>query len=158
MRNLVLILTVVLITGCARSEYDYLAKVGAKAGIGAFLGYNAFGSNSGKNASAVVFGTIGALYGLGLIELPSLKDLGIMSKTGYDSLTDSKVGVASAWHNPETGSSGSFTPETGYLTESGVLCRNYKVTLTVNGKTEMAQETACRNSIGSWEPLIDSSI
>lgn len=158
MRKLVLIFTVVLIAGCARSEYDYLiTDVGAKAGIGAFLGYNAFNTASARDAAALIFGAIGALEGLGVIEFPSLEDLAKMSKSGYDSMTDSAAGVANTWHNPETGNSGSFIPETAYLSDSGLLCRKYTVTLTVNEKTEEARQTACRNGIGSWAPLVESS-
>ena len=157
MRKTALIFAALLVAACGRPDYDYLVKAGAAAGVGAFFGYGTFGTASGKFASAVGFGAAGALVGLHLTGHLPLEDAETLSKTGYDSLTDSAAGVASHWHNPNTGNSGSFTPERAYLTADGILCRRYMATLTISGETEEYQQIACRTGIGNWTPVAEAS-
>lgn len=157
MRTTLLILAAVLIAACGRPDYDHLAKAAASATAGAFIGYTTVGRSSGTLAAALGFGTAGALISFHMTGHLPLEDAAAMRKTGYDSLTDSASGVASNWHNPKTGNSGSFTPETAYLTDDGILCRNYTATLTVRGETEQIRRTACRTGIGSWTPVADAS-
>ena len=55
------------------------------------------------------------------------------------------------WRNPESGHAGSVTPvREGRHTESGNLCREYKQTIYIDGKSETAIGTACQNSDGTW--------
>ncbi len=157
MRKTILILAALLVAACGRPDYDYLVKAGAAAGVGAFIGYNTIGTASAKFAAAVGFGAAGALVGLHMTGHLSREDTDAMSKAGYDSLTDSAAGIASHWHNPTSGNSGSFTPEPAYLTADGILCRRYLATLTVRGETEETQQTACRTGIGSWTPVVEAS-
>ena len=157
MRKMVLIFTTVLIAACGRSDYDYLVKVGATAGVGAFIGYGTIGSASGKFAAAVGFGAVGALIGLKMTGHLSQEDTDTISRTGYNSLTDSAAGSVSSWKNPASGHSGSFTPKSGYLTADGLLCRDYTATLTISGETEVTHQTACRIGIGSWTTVADAN-
>ena len=158
MRTMILILAAVLMAACGRPEYDYLAKAGAAAATGVFIaGYAPVGKTTGTFAAALGFGTVGALISLHMTGHLPLEDAAAMRKTGYDSLTDSEAGVASNWRNPKTGNSGTFTPETAYLTDDGILCRNYTATLTVRGETEKIRQTACRTGIGSWTPVAEAS-
>lgn len=157
MRKTVLIFAALLVAACGRPDYDYLVKTGAAAGVGAFIGYGIVGTGSGKLAAAVGFGAAGALVGLHMTGHISQEDADAMSKAGYDSLTDSAAGIASHWHNSDSGNSGSFTPEPAYLTADGLLCRRYLVTLTVRGETAENQQTACRSGIGSWTPIAEAN-
>ena len=55
------------------------------------------------------------------------------------------------WNNPESGHSGSVTPiREGRQANSGNLCREYKQTIMIGGKSETAIGTACQNSDGTW--------
>lgn len=55
------------------------------------------------------------------------------------------------WSNPESGHSGSVTPvREGRQASTGNLCRQYKQTIMVDGRSETAYGTACQNSDGSW--------
>ena len=78
-----------------------LYKAGAAAGVGAFIGYGTIGAASGKFAAAVGFGAAGALVGLHMTGLLTQDDTDAISKTGYDSLTESEAGVANNWQNPK---------------------------------------------------------
>jgi surface antigen len=56
-----------------------------------------------------------------------------------------------AWNNPQSGHSGSVTPiREGRQASTGNLCRQYKQTIVIDGKTETANGTACQNADGSW--------
>ena len=156
MRKTALIIAAVLLAACGRPEYDYLYKAGAAAGVGAFIGYGTIGTASGRFAAAVGFGAAGALVGLHLTGHLTQDDSDAISKTGYDSLTESEAGVPSTWQNPKSGNSGSFTPQSAYLTADGLLCRDYTVTLTINGETEKGGQTACRTGIGSWTTVANT--
>ncbi len=156
MRKTALIITAVLLASCGRPEYDYLYKAGAAAGVGAFIGYGTIGTASGRFAAAVGFGAAGALVGLQLTGHLTQDDSDAISKTGYDSLTESEAGVTSIWQNPNTGNSGSFTPQSAYLTADGLLCRSYTVALTIGGETEETNQTACRTGIGRWTTVANA--
>ena len=55
------------------------------------------------------------------------------------------------WNNAESGHSGSVTPiREGKQASNGALCRQYKQTITVSGKSETAVGTACQNDNGTW--------
>ena len=55
------------------------------------------------------------------------------------------------WNNAESGHSGSVTPiREGHVQGSGQLCREYKQTINIDGKSQTAVGTACQNSDGTW--------
>ena len=56
-----------------------------------------------------------------------------------------------ARHNPDTGHYGTVTPLSDYRDASGRYCREFRQTITVDGRVETETGTACRNSDGSWQ-------
>ncbi len=55
------------------------------------------------------------------------------------------------WSNPNTGHSGTITPiREGRQASTGNLCRQFKQTVIVDGQSQSATSTACRNSDGTW--------
>lgn len=60
-------------------------------------------------------------------------------------------GQTANWSNPNTGHSGYTTPTTTYQTASGQNCREYKTAVVIDGRTETATGTACRQADGSWK-------
>ena len=52
---------------------------------------------------------------------------------------------------PDSGNSGTVKPQPSYQNASGQYCREYQQTITVDGKTETAYGTACRQPDGSWK-------
>ena len=67
-----------------------------------------------------------------------------------ESLEYNKAGTTSTWSNPDTGYRGSTTPVRTYQTADQQACREYRSTVTIDGKTEEAVGTACREPDGTW--------
>ncbi|MDX2480671.1 MAG: RT0821/Lpp0805 family surface protein [Desulfuromusa sp.] len=55
------------------------------------------------------------------------------------------------WTNPATGLSGSTLPIKSYRTSYGQVCREYLSTIQLDGATQQAFGTACRQADGSWK-------
>jgi surface antigen len=58
-------------------------------------------------------------------------------------------GRASTWQNPNSGHSGATTPTRTYETAGGP-CREYTTSVVIDGKTQTAHGTACREPDGTW--------
>ena len=69
-----------------------------------------------------------------------------------DALEAQKSGQTTTWVNPDSGHSGSYTPQRTYEDPAtGQYCREFQQTITVDGKTENAFGVACRQPDGSWK-------
>lgn len=60
-----------------------------------------------------------------------------------------RTGVASQWHNPDTGNEYTVVPTRTY-DSGGTPCREYTVNARIGGKREKVYGTACRQPDGSW--------
>jgi surface antigen len=67
------------------------------------------------------------------------------------SMDNNSDGETSTWNNPDSGNSGTITPQTTYKDDDGKDCRDFESTITVDGKTEVAHGRACRQPDGSWK-------
>lgn len=121
------------------------------AGLGALAGAQ-FGKGDGNIAAIAVGAILGGLagnqVGAGLDEA----DRRAMASTTHTALNSSPPGVATAWHNPSSGNSGSVKPlafEKSAAT--GGVCRDFETTVNVDGKTETALGRACRQADGTWK-------
>lgn len=74
-----------------------------------------------------------------------------MYETTQSSLETGVSGNSAQWYNPDTGNSGSVTPQPSYTDTEGQYCREYQQTVTIAGKPETAYGTACRQPDGSWK-------
>lgn len=115
---------------------------------GALLG-NAVSNNSGVG---IAIGTLAGAYigrtvGRQLDEADQKK----MYKTTQGALETGTSGTAAQWHNPDTGNSGTVTPQPAYDNTEGQYCREYQQTVTIAGEAETAYGTACRQPDGSWK-------
>ena len=84
------------------------------------------------------------------------KDRAAMQASTQNSLEYSESGVSSSWVNPDSGYSGTVTPQPAYQDTNNQYCREYQQTVTIGGKVEEAYGTACRQPDGSWK-VIDGS-
>jgi len=121
--------------------------------VGAIAG-GLLGSTIGKGSGKVVAIGIGAILG-GIIGSEVGKSLdradrAYMQRTTQKSLETGQTGRRSTWRNPDSGHQGSVTPTRTYETARGP-CREYQQTVTIDGRTERAYGTACRQSDGSWK-------
>ena len=120
------------------------------AGLGGLAG-SQIGSGSGQLA-AVAGGTLlGAFLGKEIGSSLDNADEAAANQAAQQSLETSPTGSTSTWSNPDSGNSGTFTPTKTYQTASDQYCREYQQTVTVNGETQTAYGTACRQPDGSWK-------
>jgi len=114
--------------------------------IGGVVG-STIGGGTGRT-TAIVVGTIaGALIGgkIGqkMDEADRLK--------AAQALESGKTGESTKWTNPDTGQQYAMTPTQTYQQPGDQPCRDFKVTTTVDGKSETVSGTACRRADGSWK-------
>lgn len=61
------------------------------------------------------------------------------------------IGQEITWNNPQTGHAGAFIPQRDGTDRAGRYCREYQTVITVDGRSERAYGTACRQPDGSWQ-------
>jgi surface antigen len=113
------------------------------------------GSQVGKGRGQLVAVAAGTLLGgfLGSEIGKSLDraDRLAMEQTTQRTLEATPSGDSVSWRNPDSGNYGTVRPQPSYQNASGQYCREYAQTITVDGKTETAHGTACRQPDGSWK-------
>lgn len=72
-------------------------------------------------------------------------------QTTQNALETSPSFRTSEWMNPETGHSGTVTPQPAFVNPQGRYCREYQQIVTIGGKSVEAYGTACRQPDGSWK-------
>ena len=122
---------------------------GAGALVGGILG-SKVGGGGGRlwatGAGALLGAFVGSSIGKSLDEadLAAHQNAVSQAETG-------PLNKAINWNNPQSGHSGSVTPiREGHVASSGQLCRQYSQTINVDGKSETAVGTACRNPDNTW--------
>lgn len=117
--------------------------------LGGVLG-SQIGSGSGQlvavGAGAILGGLLGSSIGRSLDQA----DRAQMEQTTQTALERQPDRQTSSWVNPNSGNTGTITPRQTYQTSGGSYCREYSQTITVDGRTEQAVGTACRQSDGTW--------
>jgi surface antigen len=106
------------------------------AAVGGLVGAQ-FGSGTGK----IIATTLGVLAGAWA---------GNATGKALDDADKKQMGQTASWSNPDSGNRGTVTPTKTYQTAAGQNCREYRQTVTVDGKTEEAWGTACRQPDGTW--------
>ena len=113
------------------------------------------GGNSTVGKKTVAGGALGAaaggLLGGAIGNHLDQRDKEIAAANAQRALEASRTGESSAWRNPDSGHEGTFTPTRTYQREDGRYCREYQQTVTVDGETQKAYGTACRQPDGSWK-------
>ena len=71
-------------------------------------------------------------------------------QTAQHALETAPSGTTSSWRNPDTGHSGTFTPEKTYKAADGDDCRDFTSTVTIQGRAETMRGQACRQPDGTW--------
>jgi surface antigen len=74
----------------------------------------------------------------------------IIAVATQDALENNKTGEGKNWINPATDRSGTVMP-TRTFKRSGFPCREFQQTATIEGRTIIANDTACRGADGTWK-------
>lgn len=151
-RNLVLILAMgALLSACANGAGPKQTGGGLLGAVGGAV----LGSNVGKgkgNIAGIAAGTLlGAYLGSEIGASLDKSDMMYANRTAQNTFETAPSGQVSSWRNPDTGNSGTVVPTTTYQAADGQYCREYQQTVTVQGQTQQAYGTACRQPDGSWK-------
>jgi len=109
------------------------------------------GKGKGRIAAVAAGTLLGSLLGGSIGKSLDNADRIAMQQTTQQTLESSPSGKTVTWKNPDSGHSGTVTPQPSYKNSTGEYCREYQQSVTVNGKTERAYGTACRQPDGSWK-------
>ena len=78
-------------------------------------------------------------------------DIQAIRTTRQAVLENNRIGESTNWTNPATGHLGTVTPLRTYERSADEPpCRDYQLTASVDGETEIGYATACRRSDGVW--------
>jgi surface antigen len=147
---LVIPLLAMSLTACA-------SDAGPKEQVGTILGGvggAAVGSQIGGGSGQIIATAAGTLLGayIGREVGRSLDKADIAAaQAAQQRAHTAPVGERIVWSNPESGNSGTITPTRDGADRTGNYCREYQTTVTVQGKTERASGTACRQPDGTWK-------
>jgi len=150
-RTIAAIVCLLAIAGCETNQHGEKEVAGALLGAvaGAVLG-SQIGGGHGQLAATAAGTLLGAYLGSEIGKTLDKADRMHAERTAQDSLETSSSGTTSTWVNPDSGHKGSFTPANTYRSADGLDCRDFSQSVTVDGRTETADGTACRMADGSW--------
>lgn len=137
--------TILFLAGCATPQGPR-EETGMIIGgiLGGVLG-SQVGSGRGRGIAALAGmmagGAIGGAIGRSMDDVDRMK----MAAT----LETTRTGVATTWHNPDTGYDYRMEPTRTFETAEGP-CREYTLDAQIGGKAEQVYGTACRQADGSW--------
>lgn len=109
------------------------------------------GSGRGKLLAVGAGTLIGALIGNQVGKSLDRADQLAMEQSTQQALETGRSGTPVTWRNPDSGHAGTVTPQPAYETSSGQYCREFQQTVTIDGQTQSAYGTACRQPDGSWK-------
>ncbi len=120
------------------------------AAAGGLLGAQ-IGRGSGRLAATAAGALLGAWVGSEVGRSLDRADRLAMAHTTQSTLETGRSYEPTTWRNPDSGHSGTITPQPAYQTQQGQYCREYQQTVTIGGRTEQAYGTACRQPDGTWK-------
>lgn len=134
--------------GAGLSKADMGTAIGAIGG--GVAGYQ-FGGGKGKALATVAGTLLGGALGRSLGGSLDRADMSYYNQASQRALETGQPGQPLPWSNPQSGASGSVTPQNYYQNSAGQYCREYSQQITVGGRTENGFGTACRQPDGSWQ-------
>ncbi|MEQ9326022.1 MAG: RT0821/Lpp0805 family surface protein [Rhodospirillales bacterium] len=141
-----------LVAGCTQNTGN--KEIGGTllgAGLGGLAGAQ-FGGGKGQLAATAVGVLAGAWLGNEVGKSLDRADQLAMHNTTQKTLETRQSGTTASWSNPDTGHSGTVTPQSPYQNANNQWCRPYTQTVNIDGRSETLHGTACRNAQGEWVP------
>jgi len=153
MKRIAVLLLAGSLAACQTSDPDNQRAVGAMSGVilGAFIGYNMFGSGSGQTIMAALGAAAGGAGGYYAADYVIKQDQKKMEKAAFLSLDSASEGSTVYWENDETGSAGSFKVLRSFQSPEGRRCRELMASAMGELGTVEKKETACLLHNGAWE-------
>jgi len=138
------------LAGCEQGGYGTKQTIGGLGGaaLGGLLGAQ-FGSGTGKlaatGAGVLIGGLVGSEIGRSMDEVDRMR-----ANRAVVRARQAPLGETIAWNSPETGNYGTVTPVRDGRTESGRYCREFRQTITIDGRQREGYGVACRQPDGTW--------
>jgi len=120
------------------------------AAIGGLVG-SQVGSGTGNKVAIGAGVLAGGMLGSKVAKSMNCQDQSYHNETAQNALENETSGSTSSWNNPDSGAAGTVTPMRTYQREDGTYCREFEQTISVEGSSEQAYGTACRQPDGSWK-------
>lgn len=151
-RNAIFALSILLaLSACETGQRGQKEIGGALLGaiVGGLLG-SQIGGGTGQLAATAAGTLFGAFLGSEAGRSLDRADRVYAERAAQRSLESNRSGTSSSWANPDTRHSGSMTPLNTYQSKDGLHCRDYEQVIMVDGRSETARGTACREKGGTW--------
>lgn len=139
-----------LLAGCASDSGQKQTVGGILGGVGGAVAGAQFGKGTGQIAATAAGTLLGAYLGSEVGKSLDKADQAAAQRASHAAFETAPSGQPVTWNNPDSGHSGTVTPTRTYYEES-TPCREYQTTVTIDGKTERAYGTACRQPDGTWK-------
>lgn len=150
-----LVATALALSACSWNEKRTETLGGVVGGImGGLLG-SKLGGGTGRDITMVLGATLGAMWGQDIAKGMSEADKVYSQRTTEDTLEYGKPGETVTWSNPDSGNSGTVTPQEVYANDQGEDCRQFETTVHVEGEERTANGTACKTADGEWQ-IVDT--
>ncbi|MGH7186610.1 MAG: RT0821/Lpp0805 family surface protein [Pseudomonadota bacterium] len=136
--------------GCQNWEYGEKQTAGAVIGGvgGAVLG-SQVGDGTGQLVATAAGTLLGAWIGSEIGKSLDRADQQYATQSANAALERYPDGQSATWKNPNTGHAGSTTPNRTYEV-ADAPCREYQTSVVIDGRTQTAYGTACRQPDGTW--------
>ena len=144
-----LLVTAVLVGGCAEGREKETAGT-VLGGIGGAVLGSQVGGGSGRLIATAVGTLAGAFIGNQIGAGLDKADQAAMVKAEQRAY-DAPIGQTITWNNPDSGNHGTVTPTRDGTAANGQYCREYQQTVVIDGKSQSAYGTSCRQPDGSWK-------
>lgn len=118
-------------------------------GVGGAVIGSQFGKGSGQLAATAAGTLLGAFVGSEIGKSLDRADRDALAGAQQRAYA-APVGETIAWNNPDSGNRGTITPVRDGYAQSGSYCREYRTTVTIDGRREEALGTACQQPDGTW--------
>lgn len=143
------VLSAFVLVGCSEGAGDKqtFGTVGG-AIAGGVLGAQ-FGGGTGQLIATGVGTLLGAWAGSEIGASLDRADEAYAQQAAQRSLESAPTGTPTQWRNPDSGNYGTVTP-TNTVPRGNSYCRDFTQTIYVEGRSETATGTACRNPDGTW--------
>ncbi len=140
--HILAILSILLLSSCSgmnKAQIGGLGGAGAGALVGQIIGHNTEATLIG----AAVGGMLGYIVG-NEMDKYDREQLNHVYERGVS-------GQTSSWVNPDKGTQYQVTPQPAYTGPNNQICRKAEITAVIDGRTEKAYSTACRDDYGHWQ-------
>ncbi|MFA7429468.1 MAG: RT0821/Lpp0805 family surface protein [Rhodospirillaceae bacterium] len=135
---------------CESAQNNPKSTVGTVlGGVGGAVIGSQFGKGTGQLAATAAGTLLGAYIGSEIGSSLDRADQQAMMSAQQRAYA-APVGETINWNNPDSGNRGTITPVRDGYAQSGSYCREYRTTVTIDGRREEAFGTACQQPDGTW--------